>query len=113
MVSLEVQLLIGCKRSLGCTDGRTTLLGLEARVTVVRETITNSTIGRNLSGIVQTKRRGHHPVYGGLCVFGAAACESFLGGRREVWWTRRRCLRIYNRIKMDSGESFLTTAGAL
>ncbi len=35
----------------GCVDGRSTLLGLEARIKVVEETIRNSTIGRFLASL--------------------------------------------------------------
>ncbi|CAK9017507.1 unnamed protein product [Durusdinium trenchii] len=65
----------------GCANGRTTLLGLEARVKVVQETITNSTIG-------------------------VVIILSTVTFATIVWWTRQRCLQIYRYRKMDSLESY-------
>ncbi|CAL1174051.1 unnamed protein product [Cladocopium goreaui] len=65
----------------GCANGRTTLLGLEARIKVVDETISNSTIG-------------------------VAIILSAVALATVVWWTRKKCLSIYQRMKLDSLESY-------
>eukprot|EP00434_Breviolum_minutum_P024349 symbB.v1.2.021504.t1/scaffold1860.1/size98300/4 len=65
----------------GCVDDRSTLLWLEARIKVVEETIRNSTIGV-------------------LIILSTVTLATI------VWWARQKCLSIYQRMKLDTMESY-------